>query len=125
MNSKVTITILAFLILYVTSTQGASLRGKGANLQCQCIKPSSDFIRPTRMKEIDIIPSGPHCGNVEIIKHYYFKMSQRPSQGDCTIVTLTNTKQVCLHPKAPWVQRIINKITNSSKTHKAEEQANV
>uniref|UniRef100_A0A4W3IU83 Interleukin-8-like n=1 Tax=Callorhinchus milii TaxID=7868 RepID=A0A4W3IU83_CALMI len=67
MNSKVTITILAFLILYVTSTQGASLRGKGANLQCQCIKPSSDFIRPTRMKEIDIIPSGPHCGNVEII----------------------------------------------------------
>ncbi|XP_048401490.1 interleukin-8-like [Stegostoma tigrinum] len=90
MNSKVTVLNLTLFVLYGTSTQGMSLR-------CQCIKTASTFIHPQFMENIEIIPSGPHCENVEII------------------VTLQNSDRVCLNPKSPWVHKIIDRIMSRSK----------
>ncbi|XP_067849151.1 interleukin-8-like [Heptranchias perlo] len=97
MNSKVTLTVLTLFVLYAASTQAASLRNVGVSLRCQCIKTNSKFIHPKHMENIEIIPSGPHCSNVEII------------------VTLKSGSSVCLNPKAPWVKIIIDMITDSSK----------
>uniref|UniRef100_UPI00398F1FF8 interleukin-8-like n=1 Tax=Pristiophorus japonicus TaxID=55135 RepID=UPI00398F1FF8 len=97
MNSKVSLIVLTLFVLYVASTQGASLRNAGVSLRCQCIKTNSKFIHPNHMENIEIIPSGPHCSNVEII------------------VTLKNGSPVCLNPNARWVKIIIDMVTDSSK----------
>ncbi|XP_059821050.1 interleukin-8-like [Hypanus sabinus] len=98
MNSKVNFIVLTLLLLYVPSIKAASVLRSGMDLRCQCIKPSSNFIHPKFMKNIEIIPSGPHCENVEII------------------ATLQDAKQICLDPESPWVKKIINKIISRSQT---------
>ncbi|XP_067826692.1 interleukin-8-like [Heptranchias perlo] len=98
MNNKVTLMVLTFFVIYVASTQAASIGRTGMNLRCQCIKTSSEFIHPKFMENIEIIPSGPHCGNVEII------------------VTLENSNRICLNPEASWVKKIIDRIISRSKT---------
>ncbi|XP_078254679.1 interleukin-8-like [Rhinoraja longicauda] len=75
----------------------------GVNLRCACIKTSSTFIHPKFMENINIIPKGPHCGNVEII------------------ATLQNDNRVCLDPKSIWVQKIINKLISSPKADEVRE----
>ncbi|XP_078067657.1 interleukin-8-like [Mustelus asterias] len=97
MNSKVILPVLALFVLYLASTQAASLRHAGVSLRCQCIKTNSKFIHPRRIGNIEIFPSGPHCSNVEII------------------ATLKNGTPVCLNPEAPWVQKIIDMIIKNSK----------
>ncbi|XP_067826369.1 interleukin-8-like [Heptranchias perlo] len=96
MNSKVALTILTLFVLYVSSTQVASIGRTGMNLRCQCIKTSSEFIHPKFMENIEIIPSGPHCGNVEII------------------ATLKSTNRVCLDPEAHWVKIVIDRMIKGS-----------
>ncbi|CAI9604844.1 unnamed protein product [Staurois parvus] len=44
------------------------------------------------MANIEVIPSGPHCKNVEVI------------------ITLKDGKLVCVDPSASWVERIIKLI---------------
>uniref|UniRef100_UPI00398E3429 interleukin-8-like n=1 Tax=Pristiophorus japonicus TaxID=55135 RepID=UPI00398E3429 len=103
MNSKVVLTILALSLLYMASTQAASIGRTGMNLRCQCVKTSSKFIHPKFMANIEIIPSGPHCGNVEII------------------ATLKSSIRVCLDPNASWVKKIIDRmITVSEKTDEVQ-----
>ncbi|XP_067826575.1 interleukin-8-like isoform X2 [Heptranchias perlo] len=97
MNSKVTLTVLTLFVLYVASAQAASIGRTGMNLRCQCIKTSSEFIHPKFMENIEIIPSGPHCGNVEII------------------ATLKSGNRVCLNPKASWVKKIVDRMISASK----------
>ncbi|XP_062901126.1 interleukin-8-like [Mobula hypostoma] len=97
MNSKLSFIVLTLVLFYVSSIKAASVLRSGMDLRCQCIKPSSNFIHPKFMKNIEIIPSGPHCEKVEII------------------ATLQHTK-VCLDPESPWVQKIINKILSGSQT---------
>ncbi|XP_051901071.1 interleukin-8-like [Pristis pectinata] len=101
MNSRVLLTIVTLFVLYVASTQAASLGNSRVSLRCQCINTNSKFIHPKRMKNIEIIPSGPHCSQTEII------------------AILKNDSLVCLNPEAYWVKKIIEMITNSSK--KADE----
>ncbi|XP_007883457.1 interleukin-8-like [Callorhinchus milii] len=96
MDSKLTVTVLALLALYVASTRAASIGSAGGSLRCQCVKTMSEFINPKFMKNIEIVPSGPHCSNAEII------------------VTLKSTNRVCLDPQAPWVKRIINRVMNGA-----------
>uniref|UniRef100_UPI00398F5818 interleukin-8-like n=1 Tax=Pristiophorus japonicus TaxID=55135 RepID=UPI00398F5818 len=96
MNGKVTLIVLTLFVLSVLSTQAASIGRTGINLRCQCIKTSSKFIHPKFMENIEIISSGPHCGNVEII------------------ATLKNTNRVCLDPIAPWVKKVIDRVIKSS-----------
>ncbi|XP_043542049.1 interleukin-8-like [Chiloscyllium plagiosum] len=101
MNSKVTLAVLTLFVLYVVSTEAASLRHAAVSLRCQCIKTNSKFIHPNHMENIEIIPSGPHCPTVEII------------------ATLKSGSPVCLNPNAVWVKMIIDIMTNSSKKNKA------
>uniref|UniRef100_UPI00398E8C89 interleukin-8-like n=1 Tax=Pristiophorus japonicus TaxID=55135 RepID=UPI00398E8C89 len=97
MNSKVILTVLTLFVLYVASAQAASIGSIGINMRCQCIKTSSKFIHPKFMEDIEIIPSGPHCGNVEII------------------ATLQDSNRVCLNPTSAWVKIIIDRIISRSK----------
>ncbi|XP_048408425.1 interleukin-8-like [Stegostoma tigrinum] len=97
MNSKVTLTILTLFVVYLVSTQAASLRHTGVSLRCQCIKTNSKFIHPKHMENIEIIPSGPHCSTVEII------------------ATLKRRSQMCLDPNSVWVKKIIDMMTNATK----------
>ncbi|XP_078396339.1 interleukin-8-like [Cetorhinus maximus] len=102
MNSKVTLAVLTLFALYVASTQAASLRHAGESLRCQCINTISRFIHPKHMENVEIIPSGPHCSNVEII------------------AILKNGSPVCLNPEAIWVKKIIDLMTKRSKTEDAQ-----
>ncbi|XP_067879653.1 interleukin-8-like [Heterodontus francisci] len=96
MNSKVTLIVLTLFALYMASTQAASIGRAGMNLRCQCIKTSSKFIHPRFMENIEIIPSGPHCANVEII------------------VTLKSDSRVCLNPHAAWVKKIVDSVSKKT-----------
>ncbi|XP_032873157.1 interleukin-8-like [Amblyraja radiata] len=96
MNSRVLLTSLTLFVLYVASTQAASIGNSKVSLRCQCINTHSKFIHPRRMENIKIIPSGPHCSRVEII------------------AILKNGSLVCLNPNAVWVKKIIAMMTNSS-----------
>ncbi|XP_062901125.1 interleukin-8-like [Mobula hypostoma] len=96
MNSRVLLTIVALIVLYMASTQAASLGNSKVSLRCQCINTNSKFIHPKQMENIEIIPSGPHCAKTEII------------------VILKNGSSVCLNPEAHWVKKIIQMITKSS-----------
>ncbi|XP_051900358.1 interleukin-8-like [Pristis pectinata] len=98
MNIKVNFIVLTLFLFYVSSIQAASIGRSGTKLRCQCIKTSSNFIHPRFMENIEIIPSGPHCGNVEII------------------ATLQDTNRVCLDPESSWVNKIIKKILSRPKT---------
>ncbi|XP_067880014.1 interleukin-8-like [Heterodontus francisci] len=101
MTSRVTLIFLTLFVLYMASPQVASFRSLGVNLRCQCIKRTTHFIHPKFMEHIEIVPSGAHCGNVEII------------------ATVKSGNQVCLNSEAWWVQKIIEKLIKSSK--KTEE----
>ncbi|XP_059819358.1 interleukin-8-like [Hypanus sabinus] len=97
MNSRVLLTAVALFVLYMASTQAASLGNSKVGLRCQCINTNSKFIHPKQMENIEIIPSGPHCAKTEII------------------VILKNGSSVCLNPEAHWVKKIIQMVTKSSK----------
>nr|XP_033796000.1 interleukin-8-like [Geotrypetes seraphini] len=88
---------LIMCLLSVSLTDAMSLAQIGRELRCQCIKTESRFIPPRLMQNVELIPSGPHCSNVEVI------------------ATLKSGQRVCLEPRAPWVERIIRKILESSK----------
>ncbi|XP_041032624.1 interleukin-8-like [Carcharodon carcharias] len=98
MNSKVTLFTLTLIVLYVASTEAALVGTTGMSLHCQCIKTTSKFIHPKAMENIAIIPSSPHCENVEIS------------------ATLQNTNQFCLNPESAWVKKIINKMISHYST---------
>ncbi|XP_063281376.1 interleukin-8-like [Pelobates fuscus] len=67
-------------------------------LRCICISTETKFVSPKYFQNVEIIPKGPHCKNVEVI------------------VTLKNGQEVCLEPTISWVKKIVNKILDSSKT---------
>ncbi|XP_078402047.1 interleukin-8-like [Cetorhinus maximus] len=97
MNSKVALMVLTFFVLYMASTQVASLGSLGVKLRCWCINTNTRFIHPKLLGNIQIVPSGAHCGKVEII------------------ATLRSGNQVCLNSDAWWVQKIIEKLIKRSK----------
>ncbi|KAG8454225.1 hypothetical protein GDO86_000749 [Hymenochirus boettgeri] len=89
--------VLALCLLCSTVVESMSL-SRVQELRCFCLKTESTPIHPKHIQNIEVIPKGPHCKNVEVI------------------ATLSNGKEVCLEPTAPWVKRIIDKILASSKT---------
>ncbi|OCU00045.1 hypothetical protein XELAEV_18005827mg [Xenopus laevis] len=89
--------ILALCLLCAAVTESIPVSRTG-ELRCLCIKTESKPIHPKHIKNIEMIPKGPHCKNVEVI------------------ATLTSGDDICLEPTAPWVKRIIEKILASSKT---------
>ncbi|XP_048394108.1 interleukin-8-like [Stegostoma tigrinum] len=97
MSSKVALTVLILFVLCASSTEAASIGRTGLSLRCQCIKTTSKFIHPMHMINIEIIPSGPHCENTEII------------------ASLKNNDRVCLNPTAPWLKKVLSKMMKKSK----------
>ncbi|XP_029454755.1 interleukin-8-like [Rhinatrema bivittatum] len=84
-------------LLSTAVTEAISLARMGTELRCHCVKMESRFILPKNLLNVQLIPSGPHCSNTEVI------------------ATLKSGLLVCLEPKAPWVKKIIKKILESSK----------
>ncbi|XP_053317606.1 interleukin-8-like [Spea bombifrons] len=88
--------LLAVFIACAAVSQGMPMARMQA-LRCLCIEPQSKFIPPRHFLNVEIIPKGPHCKNVEVI------------------ATLKTEEKVCLEPTAPWVKKIIDKMLVNSK----------
>ncbi|XP_053556739.1 interleukin-8 [Bombina bombina] len=96
-TKKITLTFLALCMLCAAVTEGMSL-ARISEPRCLCINTESTFIHPKHFQNVELIPKGPNCPNVEVI------------------VTLKTGKEVCIDPSAPWVEKIIKRILDSSKT---------
>uniref|UniRef100_UPI00398EB602 interleukin-8-like n=1 Tax=Pristiophorus japonicus TaxID=55135 RepID=UPI00398EB602 len=92
MKGKLTLTVLAFFVLYVLSVKGTSVILDPMDPRCRCIRSTSTFIPVSQMKDIEILPSSPHCSHVEVI------------------VTLHIGQKVCLDPKTTWVKKLIDRL---------------
>ncbi|NXC47515.1 IL8 protein, partial [Penelope pileata] len=92
MMGKAVAVVMALLLISVAGTKGMALARSGIELRCQCIDTHSKFIHPKFIQNVNLTPSGPHCKNVEVI------------------ATLSDGREVCLDPTAPWVKVIIKAI---------------
>ncbi|XP_078267377.1 interleukin-8-like [Rhinoraja longicauda] len=86
MDRAVSVTIL-ILLLCAIAAQGIPILG--ANGRCQCTVIRSKVIHRKFIQSLKYIPIGSYCENAEII------------------ITLTNTKKVCVDPGAKWVRAFI------------------
>lgn len=89
MTSRLAVTLLAAFLLSAALCEAAVVSRIATELRCQCINTHSEPFHPKYIKELRVIESGPHCANSEII------------------VKLVGGKEVCLDPKAKWVQRVV------------------
>ncbi|XP_051898224.1 interleukin-8-like [Pristis pectinata] len=85
MDAKVTAIILVLFVLHLSSIKGTVNGQEPVDLRCRCIKYTSGFRVRSRIKEIEIIPSGPYCPKVEVI------------------AMLKSNQKVCLNPEVYWV----------------------
>ncbi|NXL48372.1 IL8 protein, partial [Podilymbus podiceps] len=92
MTGNTVTVVLTLLLISAVGTKGKALPRSAIELRCQCVGTHSKFILPKFIHNVNIIPSGPHCKNVEVI------------------ATLTDSREVCLEPTAPWVKLIIKAI---------------
>ncbi|XP_072261437.1 interleukin-8-like [Pyxicephalus adspersus] len=100
LTMKATMTILAVLavcLMCITFSEGKTLVS-AQELRCQCVKTESKPISARHFLNLEVIPKGPHCKNVEVI------------------ATMKKGLMVCLEPTAPWVKRIIDRFLDSAKT---------
>ncbi|MBN3315642.1 IL8 protein, partial [Atractosteus spatula] len=92
MNCKITVIVLFVCLTYAALSEGMTLKSLGTELRCQCINKESRFIHPRLIQNVELIPSGPHCANAEVI------------------ATMKTGKKICLEPTAPWVKILIKAI---------------
>ncbi|KAM9030321.1 interleukin-8-like isoform 1-T1 [Ara ararauna] len=67
------------------------------NLNCRCIKTTSDYMSPKRYESIEIRPVGSTCRRTEII------------------IKLKTSGKVCVNPDAPWVKKLLKRIASTKK----------
>ncbi|XP_040276385.1 interleukin-8-like [Bufo bufo] len=84
--------ILVIFLLYATVTEGMSVARSISELRCRCINVAKPEKPIKNMKSLEIIPSGPHCKNTEVI------------------ITLKSGSSVCVDPSTPWVEKLIKNI---------------
>uniref|UniRef100_A0A8V5G700 Chemokine interleukin-8-like domain-containing protein n=1 Tax=Melopsittacus undulatus TaxID=13146 RepID=A0A8V5G700_MELUD len=92
------VAVVMILFISAMGTKGKALPRSAMELRCQCIGTHSKFIHPKFIHNVNLIPSGPHCKNVEVI------------------ATLTDGREVCLEPTAPWVKLVIKAILDNTKS---------
>ncbi|XP_078233838.1 interleukin-8-like isoform X2 [Pogona vitticeps] len=92
MNTKMVVTLLALFLVSATLTEATPLARFGSELRCQCISTHATFIPPSKIQDVTLTQSGPHCSNVEVI------------------ATLKDGRQICLDPTKNWVKVIIKAI---------------
>ncbi|KAM6268366.1 interleukin-8-like [Spheniscus humboldti] len=96
MMGKAVAAVLTLLLISAVGTKGKALPRSAIELRCQCVGTHSKFIHPKFIHNVNLVPSGPHCKNVEVI------------------ATLTDGREVCLEPTAPWVKLIIKAILDKA-----------
>ncbi|XP_078533587.1 interleukin-8-like [Lissotriton helveticus] len=96
MEGKCVLAVLSICLLSIAVTEGMSLARMGTELRCQCIKTESRIIHLKHIQTVELIQSGAHCQNLEVI------------------ATLKSGQVVCLDPAAKWVEKIIRRILESS-----------
>ncbi|XP_054248189.1 interleukin-8-like [Indicator indicator] len=82
------------LLLLAHSAHTAILEVNG-NLNCRCVKTTSDYISPKRYESIEIRPVGSTCRRTEII------------------IKLKSPGKLCVNPEAPWVKKLLKRIAGT------------
>ncbi|NXF36094.1 IL8 protein, partial [Nyctibius bracteatus] len=59
------------------------------NLNCRCVKTTSDYLSPKRYESIEIRPVGSTCRRTEIM------------------IKLKSLERVCVDPDTPWVKKLL------------------
>ncbi|XP_007066558.2 C-X-C motif chemokine 13 [Chelonia mydas] len=93
MRSRTALLLVSLLVI-CHSVYAAILETNGSYKSCRCTKQTSDFIAPRRYESIEIIPFGGACRTTEII------------------LKLKTGQKLCVHPKAPWMQKFLTKLHN-------------
>uniref|UniRef100_A0A8C1KC97 Chemokine interleukin-8-like domain-containing protein n=1 Tax=Cyprinus carpio TaxID=7962 RepID=A0A8C1KC97_CYPCA len=97
--------LLSFVLLAATAvccftTLCASpVKGFGVN-KCQCVTTTSSIIPSRVFQRIEIVPPGAHCPKTEIL------------------ITLKDSRTVCIDPEARWINNVISKVMRSQRTAK-------
>ncbi|XP_039240290.1 growth-regulated alpha protein-like [Pipra filicauda] len=80
---------------------GLSLESLLTNMRCKCIKSTAQVINLGLILTIDVTPPGLHCRRKEII------------------LTLKKNKRVCVAPEAPWIQLLVQRLTQRNAARRA------
>nr|CCC15120.1 chemokine [Gallus gallus] len=88
--------VLLLLLVMMSMSQAAILEVNG-NLNCRCVKTTSDYISPKRYDSIELRPVGSTCRRIEII------------------IKLKSSAKVCVNPDAPWVKKLLKRIAGTKK----------
>ncbi|XP_037530524.1 C-X-C motif chemokine 19 [Nematolebias whitei] len=82
--------ILLTLGTLVVLVQGMPPISRDFNTHCRCLQFESRIIPSASLKNIKLVPEGPHCAETEVI------------------ASLTSGEKVCLNPRSDWVRKIIH-----------------
>ncbi|XP_008943506.1 PREDICTED: C-X-C motif chemokine 13, partial [Merops nubicus] len=89
--------LLVVLVLIMSHSAHAAILEVNGNLNCRCVKTTSDYISPKRYESIEIRPVGSTCRRTEII------------------IKLKSPGKVCVNPDAPWVKKLLKRIASTKK----------
>ncbi|XP_061328199.1 interleukin-8-like [Pezoporus flaviventris] len=85
------------MLLVMSHLADAAILEVNGNLNCRCIKTTSDYISPKRYESIEIRPVGSTCRRTEII------------------IKLKTSGKVCVNPDVPWVKKLLKRIASTKK----------
>ncbi|XP_010175665.1 C-X-C motif chemokine 13 [Antrostomus carolinensis] len=86
---------LLLLLLVMSHSAHTAILEVNGNLNCRCVKTTSDYISPKRYESIEIRPVGSTCRRTEII------------------IKLKTSGKVCVNPDAPWVKKLLKRIAST------------
>ncbi|XP_075606814.1 C-X-C motif chemokine 2-like [Balearica regulorum gibbericeps] len=91
--------LLAAVVVLVAMSRSAraAILEVNGNLNCRCVKTTSDYMSPKRYESIEIRPVGSTCRRTEII------------------IKLKSSGKVCVNPDAPWVKKLLKRIASTKK----------
>ncbi|XP_010006842.1 PREDICTED: interleukin-8-like [Chaetura pelagica] len=80
------------LLLLLSHLACPAILEVNGNLNCRCLKTTSNYLSPKRYESIEIRPVGSTCRRTEII------------------IKLHPSGKVCVNPDAPWVKKLLKRI---------------
>ncbi|NP_001373708.1 C-X-C motif chemokine 11-1 precursor [Danio rerio] len=89
-----TVTALLLVSLAVVAIEGQHMKSQ----RCVCLGAGLNMVKPVLIEKIEILPSSPSCGHMEVI------------------ATLKNgAGKRCLNPKSKFTKKIIDKIEKNNR----------
>ncbi|XP_025062360.1 permeability factor 2-like [Alligator sinensis] len=104
MKSLATVLVIALLVKNLIVLEGLPLESLLTYHRCKCLKETSNIIRLTSILSINVMPPGIHCRKKEII------------------LTLKGDKKVCVNPSAPWIQALLQHLTQRKALQNSSKQ---